>query len=171
MKKYGIGKEDYVGENIDERIEEMFGCDFKSKSKKWNKIVKTYNKIAYFRVTFDEVPYCIIHYDNDGKNKNTGYVYFKWCKIDNPSMEDLGDLLHEIGHIITNRDGMCQAEEEFLATQWAINNSKRFGVTFSDKRIHQFQVYIFNKRNEDIRSGLKVPPKSQLTLQKKEYNK
>ena len=76
----------------------MFGCDFKSKSKKWNKIVRTYNKIAYFRVTFDEVPYCIIHYDNDGKNKNTGYVYFKWCKIDNPSMEDLGDLLHEIGH-------------------------------------------------------------------------
>lgn len=144
---------------------QMYGLTIKSKSKKWNKIINHFSNIAYLNMTSDKVPYSIIYYDNDGKNKNTGYIYFRYETICNPSEEDLMDLLHEIGHIITNKPKMKRCTEEYLATQWAIDNAQKFGMKFTNKRIEEFQNYIFKWRETSIKHNAKnVPTKKQLTL-------
>lgn len=137
------------------RKTEMFGITPVTNSKKFKKIFETYKNVAYLSLTSEKVPYSIIYYDNDGKNKNTGYVYIHIDTIINPSQEDLLDFLHEIGHIITNRVGMKRCMEEYLATQWAIDHAKDFGVKVSKKRIAEFQNYIFKWREIGIKHKAK----------------
>lgn len=52
------------------------------------------------------------------------------------------DLLHEIGHIETTKSNMRRCEEEYYATQWAIDKCKEYGLTIPDNIIKLYQDYI-----------------------------
>lgn len=114
-----------------------------------------YNEIILC-FTKEEVPFC--RYD-------LKFIYFKYETFLNPSEDDLFDLLHEIGHIITNNHSMKRCEEEFYATQWALDNMGKYNVTIGNERINDFQKYIWKWREQAIkRNAKKVPTKEQLTL-------
>lgn len=143
------------------------------KQKKLNNHEKFMNIIDYFNGTIclmtteQIVPYSIIYYNKGGIDKNTGFVYFNNSIIQKPTNDDLFDLLHEIGHIITNKYKMKRCIEEFLATKWAIENSSKFNVICSDKRFKEYQKYIYKWRETSIKHKAKnVPSMQQLTLQK-----
>ena len=130
-----------------------------SKNEKWNKIMRDYNDQITLCFTKEDTPFCRYELKN---------IYFKYEVYMNPTEEDLFDLLHEIGHIITNHAKMKRCEEEFYATQWAINNLKRYDVEVSNELLDVFQRYIWKWREIGIKHGAKnIPSKKQLTLKYK----
>lgn len=74
-------------------------------------------------------------------------------------------LLHEIGHIMTNTTKMKRYEQEYLATQWALDEAKRIGFKVKRKTIKTYQEYIFDWRERSIKLKAKsVLPKEALVL-------
>lgn len=127
-----------------------------SNSKKWNRIMRDYQEDITLCFTDEEVPFCIYGIKN---------IYFKYEIYKNPTENDLFDLLHEIGHIMTNNTKMKRCEEEFYATQWALDNSKKYGVKVSRDRLSEFQNYIWKWRETGIKLKAKnIPTKQQLKL-------
>lgn len=61
------------------------------------------------------------------------------------------DLLHEIGHIETTTSNMRRCEEEYYATQWAIDRCKEYGLTIPDNIIKVYQDYI----NQELSRGVR----------------
>jgi len=85
--------------------------------------------------------------------------------IQNPSEWSLFAFLHEIGHIITNTPKMKRYEQEYLATQWALDEAKRIGFKVKQKNIDIYQEYIFDWRERSIKLKAKsVLPKEALVL-------
>ncbi len=83
----------------------------------------------------------------------------------NPTGWDALTLLHEIGHIKTNRDRMKVYEKEYLATQWSADEAKKWGFTIIERWKKTYQEYIFSKRTMCIRKGGKnVPPERELMI-------
>lgn len=58
------------------------------------------------------------------------------------SVQSTFDLFHEIGHIETTKSGMRRCEEEFYATQWAIEKAKEYDIDIPDHTIKEYQDYI-----------------------------
>lgn len=127
-----------------------------SNNKKWNDIMKDYKDTLLLCFTDESIPFC--RYD-------LGNIYFKYDTFKNPDEEDLFDLLHEIGHCMTNEKGMKRCLEEYLATQWALDHMKKYNVKITRKRIEKFQKYIFKWREIGIKHGGKnMPTVEQLKL-------
>lgn len=79
------------------------------------------------------------------------------------SNDSVFTLLHEIGHIFKDNDiRLCI--REYLATVWAINESKNFDLMITDTEKTEWQEYIYICRNKDINNGLSVPEKNKLIL-------
>lgn len=73
--------------------------------------------------------------------------------------------LHEIGHIKTNTYDMKRYWQEYLATQWAIEESKRIGFLVSDSIIENYQNYILKWREKSVKRRAKnVKSISEVTL-------
>lgn len=75
----------------------------------------------------------------------------KW--IPKNSVQCTFDLFHEIGHIMTNNSSMRRCEEEYSATQWAIDSLKSYGVTIPKRTIDAYQDYINDELNRGKRRG------------------
>ena len=74
-------------------------------------------------------------------------------------------MLHEVGHLKTNKKGMKRCEEEFYATQWAIKEMKKYKFELDQKDKQIFQNYIWQWRERGIKlKGKNMPSKEQLTL-------
>ena len=74
-------------------------------------------------------------------------------------------FLHEIGHIMTNTTKMKRCTQEYLATQWAIDEAKRIGFNVPKDYIETYQDYIWNWRSRAIKLKAKVVPTvEELTL-------
>ena len=130
-----------------------------SNNQKWNVIMNDFKNEITLCFTNQEVPFCLY----DIKN-----IYFKYEVYKNPSERDLFDLLHEIGHIQTNNIGMKRCEEEFFATQWALDNANKYKVEITSDLIDTFQDYIWTWRDGAIKRKAKnVPSKQQLKLKYK----
>lgn len=71
-------------------------------------------------------------------------VYLKLKCIENPNNIDLFSILHEIGHIETNLSYMWRVEQEYLATQWALDHCDMYGITVSRELLEQQQNYIYS---------------------------
>jgi Zn-dependent peptidase ImmA (M78 family) len=92
-------------------------------------------------------------------------IHFPMDRFNKPNSRDVFDMLHEIGHLKTNKKGMKRCEEEFYATQWAIKEMKKYKLKLSDVDKKIFQDYIWNWRNTSIKlKGKNVPSKEHLTL-------
>lgn len=75
------------------------------------------------------------------------------------------ELLHEIGHCEAGNSKMRRCEDEYYATQWAIDRCKEYGVEIPQKTIDGYQRYIWNELNRGLRKhGLGLPSKEELTL-------
>ena len=87
------------------------------------------------------------------------------CKfISKDSYSALLDLLHEIGHIETDRASMKRAESESEATLWAINRLKELGLPIKRKPLRKYKDYIRMTYDRGIRRGLQKRIKSKLYI-------
>lgn len=76
------------------------------------------------------------------------------------------ELLHEIGHCENNDSSMRRCEQEFYATQWAIDRCKELGIKIDDKTKTKYQNYVWRERQRGInRHCDTLPSKEELTLQ------
>lgn len=83
------------------------------------------------------------------------------------SLQSTFDLFHEIGHIETTKAGMRRCEEEFYATQWAIDRFKEYGLELPEKKVDSYQDYILRELGRGIRRhGNNLPSKGELTLRR-----
>ena len=119
-------------------------------------IINQYKSTIDFRVCSNEVAYCYVP-------EKIVYIYNR--NLLYPSVESLFDLLHEIGHIMTNTSKMKRCEEEYYATQWAMKEIKSYDLNLPEKRKQEFQDYIYKWRETGIKlNGKNMPDKKQLTL-------
>ena len=82
-----------------------------------------------------------------------------------PDSWDIFALLHEIGHIMTNTTKMKRCEQEYFATQWAIDEAKRMNLKVQKRYLDIYQDYIWKWRETSIRlKGKNVPLKEALCL-------
>lgn len=63
------------------------------------------------------------------------------------------DLLHEVGHIETNRSGMRRAEQEYYATKWALDRAAEFGIEIPASVRAIYQAYIDREVERGKRRG------------------
>lgn len=75
----------------------------------------------------------------------------KWKQAN--SVQSTFTLLHEIGHIETNKSGMRRAEQEYFATVWAIAECKKYGIEIPKKIIDDYQWYIDDEIDRGVRRG------------------
>jgi hypothetical protein len=121
-----------------------------------NGIIAEYRNTIHFRPTNEKGAYCYVP---------ERIIYLHTDSFFNPTPSSLFDLLHEIGHIMTNKSGMKRCEEEYYATQWAISEMKKYDYMISDKRKDEFQQYIWKWRDTSIKLKAKtVPSREELTL-------
>lgn len=73
---------------------------------------------------------------------NSGLIIVDVNKIMNPTDTFIFDLLHEIGHIMSNKEGMKRWEEEASATEWAIKEAKKYNITISQNTRNRYDKYI-----------------------------
>lgn len=125
------------------------------------KTLMTYVWVEYcneYKIVFCncDVPHCFL------KEKE---IYFPINNFANPGSKDVFDMLHEVGHLKTNKKGMKRCEEEYHATQWAIKEMKKYDFDLSDRHKKLFQDYIWKWRDTGIKlKGKNMPSKKQLTL-------
>ena len=82
-----------------------------------------------------------------------------------PDAWDIFALLHEIGHILTNNPKQKRCLQEYLATQWAIEEAKKIGFVVPKPFIKTYQEYIWKWRETSIKhKGKNIPTKGDLTL-------
>lgn len=88
-------------------------------------------------------------------------IYIK----NHPTTWSLFAFLHEIGHIMTNKENMKRCEQEYLATDWAIKEAKIIGFDVPKNYIDTYQKYIFKWRETGLKLGGKnIPNIQHLTL-------
>lgn len=92
-------------------------------------------------------------------------IHFPLSDFKNPDSRAVFDLLHEIGHLKTNKKGMKRCEEEYYATQWAIKEMKKYHLELHPVDKDIFQHYIWKWRETGMKlKGKNMPSKQQLTL-------
>lgn len=110
----------------------------------------------FFDLKKGEVPYCYL------KSKE---IHFEQKRFDKPTSRDVFDLLHEIGHLETNKPGMKRCEEEYYATMWAIEKMKKYDFDIPQNDKAEFQEYVWKWREIGIKHKAKtIPSKKQLML-------
>ena len=99
-----------------------------------NNILNKYkNKMIFLFYNGDSICYRNIH-----------MVYLSNRIKEDPCDDNIFELLHEIGHIMNNTDEMKTCEEEYYATVWAINESKKYKLQITDECKKMYQTYINN---------------------------
>lgn len=74
-------------------------------------------------------------------------------------------LMHEIGHIENNDAKMRRCEQEYYATQWAIDHLADYGLEADEDIIATYQDYINEEHDRGVRRHCKtLPPLKKLQL-------
>ena len=89
----------------------------------------------------------------------------KWNQMD--SVRSTFTLLHEIGHCENNNSKMRRCEQEYYATQWALDKCRELGINVPDNIIKKYQSYIDMELARGLRrGGSNYPTKEEMTLVK-----
>lgn len=92
-------------------------------------------------------------------------IYICVDSLNNPTVELLFDLYHEIGHVVTNEINQKRYYQEYLATEYAIKRFKKLGLKLPAKRKREWQEYIYKWRETSIKlRGKNILPKEKLVL-------
>ena len=75
----------------------------------------------------------------------------KWKQMN--SISSTFTLLHEVGHIVDNSAGMRRCEQEYYATQWALDEARKYGLEIPQKTIEKYQSYIYRELERGLRRG------------------
>lgn len=87
----------------------------------------------------------------------------KWKKAN--SVNSTFTLLHEIGHCENNNSKMRRCEQEFYATQWALDICKEYNIKVPDSIINKYQRYVYRELDRGLRRGGKsYPTKEEMKL-------
>ncbi len=104
--------------------------------------------------------------DNFGSyiiRKEIEYPNAAW---ENPTEWTLLAFLHEIGHVMTNTPNMKRYYQEYLATQWALDEAKEIGFDVPRSYIGVYQRYIYKWLTTSIKhKAKKVHGEEELALQ------
>ena len=120
-----------------------------------DKIIKEY------RMTIDENSKCWSRTHVHVKQRRI----CKWKQMS--SVKSTFTLLHEIGHCENNNSKMRRCEQEFYATQWALDKCKEYGIDVSEDIIDRYQRYIYRELERGLRrGGLGYPTREEMRLVK-----
>ena len=120
-----------------------------------DKIIKEY------RMTIDENSKCWSRTHVHVKQRRI----CKWKQMS--SVKSTFTLLHEIGHCENNNSKMRRCEQEFYATQWALDKCKEYGIDVSEDIIDRYQRYIYRELERGLRrGGLEYPTREEMRLVK-----
>ena len=86
----------------------------------------------------------------------------KWIQV--ASIQSTFILLHEIGHIVANRSFMRRCEEEYYASQWALDECAALNIIVPGKLISDYQDYINQEHARGLRRGGRLPDVKSLQL-------
>ena len=134
-------------------------------------LTKTERITKYNRIYLKYCNEMWIHCGDCGEDRRA-YSYVSLREIvvpmgvfSDPSEWDLIVLLHEIGHIKTNKESMKMVVKEYLATQWMADESKKWEIPVKKLYADAFQKYIWEKRKLSIaRGGKNVPSEEELAI-------
>lgn len=94
----------------------------------------------------------------------------KWKKAN--SILSTFTLLHEIGHCENNHSKMRRCEQEFYATQWALDICEEYGIKVPSKIIEKYQKYVYMELDRGLRrGGNNYPSKEEMELKVKKVIK
>lgn len=99
--------------------------------------------------------YCYLDEDN---------IYLNISVLQNPTIDNVFEFLHEVGHLETNTTKMKRCMQEYLATQWAIDEYQKYGIKPSKETIDIYQEYIYGWRERYISRSKTMPSKNEITL-------
>ena len=81
------------------------------------------------------------------------------------SIKSTFTLLHEIGHCENNNSKMRRCEQEYHATQWALDRCKEYGIDVPQDIVDRYQRYIDMELARGIRKhGKNLPSQEEITL-------
>lgn len=74
-------------------------------------------------------------------------------------------LLHEIGHCENNNSTMRRCEQEYYATQWALDICREYNIKVPQNIIDRYQRYVYRELERGIRhGGYGYPSKEEMLL-------
>lgn len=81
----------------------------------------------------------------------------KWKQAN--SIRSTFTLLHEVGHIENNGSqilghAMRRCEQEYYATQWALDKCKEYGITVPTTIVEKYRAYVLREIDRGERRGL-----------------
>ena len=115
--------------------------------------------VKKYRITLDEHSKCWSRIHAHIRERRI----CKWHQ--KASLRATFDLFHEIGHIETTKSKMRRCEEEFYATEFAIELFKQYGLEVPETTLEVYQEYIWRELDRGIRrGGWYYPTKEALTL-------
>ena len=130
--------------------------------------------MGYIELQNDLIKKYRIKLDPYSKCRSRTHVHVKQrriCKWKHAaSAEATFTLLHEIGHCENNSSkilnrGMRRCEEEYYATQWALDKCKELGIKVKDKTIEDYQSYVYRELARGLRrGGVDYPTKEEMRL-------
>ena len=115
--------------------------------------------IKQYNVTLDEHSSCWnrTHAHCDGSRRI--------CKhIPANSYKSLFTLLHEIGHLETDKKGMKRCEQESEATRWAVEQLRGMGLKIKQSILKRYKEYTRMTYDRGMRRGLSKKVKSKLYM-------
>ena len=81
------------------------------------------------------------------------------------SIQSTITLLHEIGHIKTNKSTYRRCEQEYYATVWAFKEAREhYGLDIPDSVIKEYNDYVKMEHDRGVRRGGNLPPYKTLLL-------
>ena len=87
----------------------------------------------------------------------------KWKQ--SSSIKSTFTLLHEIGHCENNNSKMRRCEQEFYATQWALDKCKELNIVVPDEIVARYQKYVYRELDRGLRRhGVDYPTREEMTL-------
>lgn len=101
--------------------------------------------IRKYRITIDEHSACWGRTHAHVRERRV----CKWKQKN--SVQSTFELLHEVGHIVSNKSGMRRCEQEYHATVWAIERAKEYGLTIPKETISDYQDYINRELDRGVR--------------------
>lgn len=115
--------------------------------------------IKEYRVTIDENSKCWSRTHVHVKQRRI----CKWHQ--KSSVASIFTLLHEIGHCENNNHFMRRCEQEFYATQWALDKCRELQIDVPDSIIQKYQKYVYMELERGLRRhGSGYPSREEMKL-------
>lgn len=103
--------------------------------------------IKKYRMTIEENSTCRMRTHVHPKKRKI----CKWKQCN--SVKSTFTLLHEIGHCENNNSKMRRCEQEYYATQWALDRCKEYNIDVPENIIERYQNYIYRELDRGLRRG------------------